>query len=107
MDRLDGARTSAPEGVAQPRCVTCQRFARLLPGETRCARCSGVLALEFGEITASADAVVRGWLVMDPHTLLTVIVVGSAVFGVVWVLHKIAKALTVTCPAFSGQHSCG
>jgi hypothetical protein len=60
MDRLDGARSTAPEGVVQPRCATCQRFARLLPGETECARCSGVLALEFSEITTPADAVVRG-----------------------------------------------
>ncbi len=29
------------------RCARCRRFARLLPGETRCARCAGMLALEF------------------------------------------------------------
>ncbi len=60
MNRLDGARNAAPEGVAQPRCSTCQRFARLLPGEGECARCSGVLALEFSAITTPSDAVVRG-----------------------------------------------
>jgi hypothetical protein len=42
------------------RCEMCRRFARLLPGETRCAGCSGVLALEFPTITNTADAVVRG-----------------------------------------------
>jgi hypothetical protein len=60
MDRLDRAANAAPEGVTRPRCATCQRFTRLLFGETECVRCSGVLALEFSEITTPADAVVRG-----------------------------------------------
>jgi hypothetical protein len=60
MDRLDGAPVAAPQGASQPRCVTCQRFARLLPGEAECASCSGVLALEFDAITTTSDATVRG-----------------------------------------------
>jgi hypothetical protein len=43
----------------QSRCVRCRRFARLLPGEARCARCSGVLALEF-PANVAAGARVRG-----------------------------------------------
>lgn len=70
MDRLDGSDGAALGGVAssdhlearpsRPQCARCQRFARLLPGETECARCSGVLALEFGEITTTSDAIMRG-----------------------------------------------
>ena len=57
LDRVDGVPLG---GVTQPRCEKCRRFARLLPGETQCARCSGVLALEFSEITTPSDAIVRG-----------------------------------------------
>ena len=70
MDRLDGCGAVPLGGVAEPseagsrrsqqRCAQCQRFARLLPGETDCAACTGVLALEFATITGSADAAGRG-----------------------------------------------
>jgi hypothetical protein len=29
------------------KCAGCQRFARLLPGDTLCATCAGMLPLEF------------------------------------------------------------
>ena len=29
------------------RCAKCRRFARLLPGETQCTRCTGALPLDF------------------------------------------------------------
>ena len=48
MTRLEPTRVSAPEGVTRTRCAKCRRFARLMPGETRCDRCSGVLPLDFG-----------------------------------------------------------
>lgn len=47
MDRLEPSRTPAPALGNQARCARCRRFARLLPGETRCASCAGVLALDF------------------------------------------------------------
>ena len=51
MNRLEPCRMPAPEGVtptvSRSRCARCRRFARLLPGETRCAPCAGMLALEF------------------------------------------------------------
>jgi hypothetical protein len=51
VNRLEPCRLPALEGVTQAvprsRCARCRRFARLLPGETRCARCAGMLALDF------------------------------------------------------------
>lgn len=41
-------RIAAPEGVSRGRCATCKRFARLLPGQTECDSCAGVLGLDFG-----------------------------------------------------------
>lgn len=60
MGRVDPAVTPPPEGDAQPRCGMCRRFARLLPGETKCAHCSGVLALEFPVITVPSNAAQAG-----------------------------------------------
>lgn len=37
-------------GVTRMRCVECKRFARLLPGETKCARCLGVLPLDLSAV---------------------------------------------------------
>jgi hypothetical protein len=47
-------------GVTRTRCEKCQKFARLLPGDTKCSGCSGLLALEFGDITTPMRAVERG-----------------------------------------------
>lgn len=47
-------------GVTRTRCKTCRRFARLLPGELECAKCSGALALEFDTISQQSDASARG-----------------------------------------------
>jgi hypothetical protein len=33
-------------GVTRMRCAECKKFARLLPGETRCASCMGMLPLD-------------------------------------------------------------
>jgi hypothetical protein len=60
MDTLDPAQGVPPEGVTQQRCGKCRRFARLLPGDTECARCAGVLALEFSAVSTPSDASVRG-----------------------------------------------
>jgi S-DNA-T family DNA segregation ATPase FtsK/SpoIIIE len=38
---------------------------------------------------------------MDPHTVLTIILAGGGVFGVVWVLHKIGKALAAIVEALA------
>jgi hypothetical protein len=48
MERLEPMPTCAPEGVTRTRCAKCRRFARLLPQQTRCDRCLGVLPLDFG-----------------------------------------------------------
>nr|CEL14016.1 hypothetical protein [Kibdelosporangium sp. MJ126-NF4] len=42
------------------RCEKCKKFARLLPGDTSCAACTGALALEFGNITSTSHTTVRG-----------------------------------------------
>jgi hypothetical protein len=36
-----------PRGTIQLKCPACQRFTRLLPGDTECAACAGQLPLEF------------------------------------------------------------
>lgn len=60
MERLDRARVIPPDRATQQRCGTCHRFARLLPGDTDCARCAGALALDFSTITMPSDTTVRG-----------------------------------------------
>ena len=60
MERLDPADNTPLAGTTRPRCAECQRFARLLTGETTCAACSGVLALEFPTISRPSDATGRG-----------------------------------------------
>ena len=86
MDRLEPYRSvCARGGTTRARCATCRRFARLLPGETRCARCAGVLALDFGPVRGVRDErAERSW---------TLIVTGGGIAAVVWVLNKIGKAL--------------
>jgi hypothetical protein len=49
MTRLEPTPVPTPEGVTQTRCSWCRRFARLLPGETLCNPCAGVLPLDFGK----------------------------------------------------------
>lgn len=48
MQILKPAKVSALDGVTRARCEKCRRFARLLPDETRCDRCTGALPLDFG-----------------------------------------------------------
>jgi hypothetical protein len=62
METIDPAVGPPPEGVThqQPRCGKCRRFARLLPGDTECARCFGALALDFPTIANPVDATGRG-----------------------------------------------
>jgi hypothetical protein len=43
---LDDDNRPAPVGVTRTRCATCKRFARLLPGDTDCSTCLGVLPLD-------------------------------------------------------------
>lgn len=47
MDTVDRAAGPPPEGITRQRCEDCKRFTRLLPNETRCASCAGVLGLDF------------------------------------------------------------
>lgn len=58
MNRLDRAVVIPLDGVTQQsnRCSRCKRFARLWPGESTCARCSGVLSWEF---VPSAEGALR------------------------------------------------
>jgi hypothetical protein len=37
-------------GVTRMRCAECKRFARLLPGETKCAPCLGALPLDLSAV---------------------------------------------------------
>jgi hypothetical protein len=70
MSRLDDSseaplagfdpQTDARSRQSQPQCARCHKFAKLLPGETDCAGCSGLLALEFPTITHASGAAVRG-----------------------------------------------
>ena len=46
MQTLDDGNRRAPVGVTRLRCAECKRFARLLPGETKCAPCLGALPLD-------------------------------------------------------------
>lgn len=60
MNTLDRSKPAPPVGAAKQnhhvqRCAQCKRFARLWPGETRCDRCNGFLALEFVPSRVSAD----------------------------------------------------
>ena len=50
MQTLDDGNRRAPVGVTRSRCAECKRFARLLPGETKCARCLGVLPLDLSAV---------------------------------------------------------
>lgn len=47
-------------GLPRTRCGKCKRFARMLPGDTECAACLGVLALEFSTIGTPVHTSVRG-----------------------------------------------
>jgi hypothetical protein len=45
LETLDDNRRPAPVGVTRKRCGTCKRFAKLLPGDTECMACAGMLPL--------------------------------------------------------------
>ena len=45
METLDDDKGPAPVGVTRTRCGTCKRFAKLLPGDTECTACAGMLPL--------------------------------------------------------------
>ena len=48
MHSIEPTPGPAPDrGAIRVKCPACQRFARLLPGDTECAPCAGRLALEF------------------------------------------------------------
>jgi len=46
MQTLDDDKQRPPVGVTRSRCEECKRFAKLLPGETKCAPCLGALPLD-------------------------------------------------------------
>jgi hypothetical protein len=45
METITVKAQSSSTGVTRMRCATCKRFARLLPGETECSSCLGMLPL--------------------------------------------------------------
>jgi hypothetical protein len=53
MESVEPTPVVPASGVTRTRCAKCKKFARLLPGDTQCSACTGVLALEFGDITGS------------------------------------------------------
>ncbi len=46
MTTLNDDNRRASTGVTRTRCASCKRFAKLLPGETKCAPCLGMLPLD-------------------------------------------------------------
>ena len=50
MQTLDDDKQPSPVGVTRSRCAECKRFARLLPGETKCAPCLGALPLDLSAV---------------------------------------------------------
>jgi hypothetical protein len=46
METITGSAQPQSTGVTRMRCATCKKFARLLPGETKCAPCMGMLPLD-------------------------------------------------------------
>ena len=58
MESVEPTPVVPASGVTRSRCEKCKKFARLLPGDTQCSACTGVLALEFGDITG--DTSLRG-----------------------------------------------
>jgi len=46
MTTLDETAQPASTGVTRKRCADCKKFARLAPGETKCAPCMGMLPLD-------------------------------------------------------------
>ena len=46
MTTLDDDNRRAPAGVTRTRCAQCKKFAKLAPGESKCAPCMGMLPLD-------------------------------------------------------------
>ena len=50
MTTLDDATRRATAGVTRKRCADCKKFAKLVPGETKCAPCMGMLPLDLTSV---------------------------------------------------------
>jgi len=50
MQTLDDDKQPTLAGGARSRCAECKKFARLLPGETKCAPCLGALPLDLSAV---------------------------------------------------------
>ncbi|SEP51058.1 hypothetical protein SAMN04489732_115126 [Amycolatopsis saalfeldensis] len=53
MQTINDDNRGQSTGVTRMRCQTCKKFARLLPGETKCGPCMGMLPLALTLPTAA------------------------------------------------------